>query len=445
MIARSLPHSLEAEEYLLSCCVLDGQDVIPRCTVAGLTSESFYDPKHGLIYGVLEELNAAGRSTAAETLAEELKTRLQIDSVGGYQFIAQVSQKVPTTAQSSYFIQKVRELSLLRQIIHAATAAVENCHNFTGGIEEFVDQVEREMFAVTQNRVTDRLQSSAAVSLDAMRVMTGMILRKGEMTGVRSGFRDLDTLTWGFQPSDIVILAARPSLGKTALALNIAEHVLLPGRGDAKPVLFFSLEMTASQLMQRMISARARVNMKLLRDGMLSRNGEEQGRMLQAADELARAPFHIDDTSSATLSYIRSRARRVHAKRPLGLVIVDYLQLMGAAKGDLPREQQVAETSRGLKGLAKELNVPIIVISQLNRMSDKEKRAPRLSDLRESGSIEQDADVVLLLARNGEDDQRFQVATDSADLIVAKQRNGPVGDLRLTFLRDITRFENFHQ
>jgi replicative DNA helicase len=203
--------------------------------------------------------------------------------------------------------------------------------------------------------------------------------------------------------------------------------------------------MSASALMQRLILSRARVNMKLLRDGMLSRNGEESQRLIMAADELAHASLFIDDTSAISVGHIRARSRRVHARHPIGAVIVDYLQLMAASDPRLPREQQVAEASRGLKALAKELNVPVIVLSQLNRLADKENRTPRLSDLRESGAIEQDADVVLMLSRPKDADERFQVAADTTDLIVAKQRNGPVGDLKLTFLRDITRFENFHR
>jgi replicative DNA helicase len=203
--------------------------------------------------------------------------------------------------------------------------------------------------------------------------------------------------------------------------------------------------MGASQLALRMLCSRARVNMKLLRDGLLSKNGDEQNRLLEAADEFSKAQIYIDDSSALSIMQLRAKARRLHSRNPLGFIVVDYLQLLSPTDPRVPREQQVAEASRGLKALAKELEVPVLVLSQLNRSSEKDNRTPKLSDLRESGSIEQDADVVLMLARPRDADEKFQVAADSAELIVAKQRNGPVGELKLTFLRDITRFENFHQ
>jgi replicative DNA helicase len=262
---------------------------------------------------------------------------------------------------------------------------------------------------------------------------------------VPSGFRDLDTLTFGFQRAEMIVLAARPSMGKTSLALNMAEAAAMPKKGEPATTLIFSLEMSAPQLALRMLCARARVNMKLLRDGLLSKNGSEQSELIKAADDFSKSPLFIDDSSHLSIMELRAKARRVHARHKLGFVIVDYLQLLSPTDPRVPREQQVAEASRGLKALAKELNVPVLVLSQLNRSSEKDNRTPRLSDLRESGSIEQDADVVLMLARPKDADEKFQVATDSAELIVAKQRNGPVGELKLTFLRDITRFENFTQ
>jgi replicative DNA helicase len=281
---------------------------------------------------------------------------------------------------------------------------------------------------------------------EAMNVITKMMMKKGELTGISSGFKDLDALMWGFQRTEMIVLAARPSMGKTSLALNFAEAAALPKKGHApSAVLIFSLEMGASQLALRMLCSRARVNMKLLRDGLLSRNGDEQNRLVEVADEFTKAPIFIDDSSAISIMQLRAKARRIHARHPLGFIVVDYLQLLSPTDPRVPREQQVAEASRGLKALAKELNVPVLVLSQLNRSSEKDNRTPRLSDLRESGSIEQDADVVLMLARPRDADEKFQVAADSAELIVAKQRNGPVGELKLTFLRDITRFENFHQ
>ncbi len=446
-LGRTLPHSLEAEEYLLSCCLLDGADVVSRCLEARIKAESFYDPKHGIVYEKLLELYNRQAPIDVSVVAEELKTSRQLDQIGGYAFLTQVSSRIPTTAQSSYFIEKVRELALLREIIRSATGAVEDCYGFSGGIDEFVDQIEQKIFSVTQNRVSESAKQMREPTREAMNVITKMMMKKGELTGISSGFKDLDALLWGFQRQEMIILAARPSMGKTSLALNFAEAAALPKKAGppAVAVLVFSLEMGAAQLALRMLCSRARVNMKLLRDGLLSKNGEEQNRLLEAADEFSKAPIFIDDSSAISIMQLRAKARRVHSRTPLGFIVVDYLQLLSPTDPKVPREQQVAEASRGLKALAKELDVPVLVLSQLNRSSEKDNRNPKLSDLRESGSIEQDADVVLMLARPRDADEKFQVAADSAELIVAKQRNGPVGELKLTFLRDITRFENYHQ
>ncbi len=440
-----MPHSLEAEEYLLSCCFLDGPDVVSRCLEARIRPESFYDTKHAIIFERLLDLYNRQAPIDISVVAEELKTSRQLDQVGGYAFLSQISGRIPTTAQSGYFIEKVREQALLREIIRSATSAVEDCYNFSGGIDEFVDQVETKIFGVTQNRVSESAKQMREPTREAMNVITKMMMKKGELTGVSSGFKDLDAMMYGFQRQEMIILAARPSMGKTSLALNFAEAAALPKKGPPAAVLIFSLEMGASQLALRMLCARARVNMKLLRDGLLSKNGEEQTRLLQAADDFSKAPIFIDDSSSISIMQLRAKARRIHSRTPLGFIMVDYLQLLSPTDPKVPREQQVAEASRGLKAIAKELDVPVLVLSQLNRSSEKDNRTPKLSDLRESGSIEQDADVVLMLARPRDADEKFQVAADSAELIVAKQRNGPVGELKLTFLRDITRFENFHQ
>jgi len=440
-----LPHSLEAEEYLLSCCLLDGADVVSRCLEARIKPESFYDSKHGIVFERLLDLYNRQAPIDISVVAEELKTARQLDQIGGYAFLTQVSSRIPTTAQAGYFIQKVREQALLREIIRSATNAVEDCYGFSGGIDEFVDQIEGKKVSVTQNRVSESAKQMREPTRDAMNVITKMMMKKGELTGISSGFKDLDQMMWGFQKQEMIVLAARPSMGKTSLALNFAEAAAFPKKGPAAAVLIFSLEMGAAQLALRMLCARARVNMKLLRDGLLSKNGEEQTRLLQAADEFTKSPIFIDDSSAISIMQLRAKARRIHSRTPLGFIIVDYLQLLSPTDPKVPREQQVAEASRGLKAIAKELDVPVLVLSQLNRSSEKDNRTPKISDLRESGSIEQDADVVLMLARPKDADEKFQVAADSAELIVAKQRNGPVGDLKLTFLRDITRFENFHQ
>ena len=442
---RSLPHSLEAEEYLLGCCLMDGADTIARCLETKLPGVAFYSAANRLINEKLCELYQKSPPVDIAVLAEELKTSRQLETMGGYAYLSQLCGRIPTTAQAQYFIDKVRELYLLRELIKVSTATVERCLTYQGGLEEFIDGVEQDIFRVTQDRISDSAKPMKDPTHEAMNVIAKMMMKKGELTGVSSGFKDLDNLTWGFQRQEMIVLAARPSMGKTSLALNFAESAALPQRREAVATLVFSLEMSAAQLALRMLCSRARVNLKLLREGLLARTGDDNTRLVAVADEFSKAPIFIDDSSHLTIMELRAKTRRLHARRKLGLVIVDYLQLLSPADSQVPREQQVAEASRGLKALAKELDVPVIVLSQLNRSSEKENRAPRLADLRESGSIEQDADVVLMLARPRDADEKFQVAADSAELIVAKQRNGPVGELKLTFLRDITRFENYTQ
>jgi replicative DNA helicase len=442
---REMPWSEEAEHHVLACCLLDGSDTIARCLEARLTGDSFFGAANRLLFETIVDLYQKSPPVTLEVLAEELKTRRQLEAVGGLPHLLQVTGRIPTTAHAGYFIEKVREKHLLRELIKAATGAVEQAYTFTGGLEEFIDRVEQDLFRVTQDRVSD----SAAEIKDSMKeantVIAKLLMKKGELTGVSSGFKDLDAMTFGFQRQEMIVIAARPSMGKTSFALNIAEAAALPKSGKGEPVatLVFSLEMSASQLALRMLCSRARVNLKLLRDGLVSRDGQEVNALGRTAEEFKKAPILIDDSSNLTIMEMRAKARRIYARKKLGLVIVDYLQLVSGSDPRAPREQQVAEVSRGLKAMAKELDLPVIVLSQLNRSSEKENRTPRLSDLRESGSIEQDADVVLMLSRPKDADERFQTAAGAADLIVAKQRNGPVGDLKLTFLQEITRFENF--
>lgn len=442
---RKLPASEEAEQHVLACCLLDGSDTIARCLEARVSPDSFHFPANRLLFQTILELYQKGQPVSLEVLAEELRLRRQLEAVGGFPYLMQVTSRIPTTAHAGYFIDKVRETHLLRELIKAATGAVEQCYSFSGGLEEFVDRVEQDLFKVTQDRVSDSAQEIKESIKEANTVIAKLLMKKGELTGVTSGFKDLDAMTFGFQKQEMIVVAARPSMGKTSFALNIAEAAAMPkpGKGDPVATLVFSLEMSSSQLALRMLCSRARVNLKLLRDGLVSRDGREVNALGQTAEEFKKAPILIDDSSNLTIMEMRAKARRIYARKKLGLIVVDYLQLVSGSDPRAPREQQVAEVSRGLKAMAKELDLPVIVLSQLNRSSEKENRTPRLSDLRESGSIEQDADVVLMLSRPKESDDRFQTAAGAADLIVAKQRNGPVGDLKLTFLQEITRFENF--
>jgi replicative DNA helicase len=442
LAGREMPQSLEAEAGLLACCVLDGTDTIARCLEQKLQPEAFYSPAHRAIYEALLSLYDRKAVFDLIILCEELKSSGQLESVGGPAFINEITNRIATTAHAGHFIEIVREKHLLRRLIRTATGAVERCFGFAQeGLEEFIQDIETEIFRISEDRYSDSARPIAESVAGAVQVIQKLLERRGELSGLSTGFADLDRLTFGFHPQEMVVLAARPSMGKTSLAMNMAEAAVLPKKGQSTTVLVFSLEMSAEQLAFRLLCTRAKVSSHKLRDAMATR--EEQERLGAAAVELKTAPLWIDDSGQLTIHELRAKARRLHSRRKLGLIVVDYLQLIAGVDPKVQREQQISEISRGLKAMAKELGVPVIVLSQLNRESEKERRQPRLSDLRESGAIEQDADVVLLLARPKDAKDDFSVATDRADLIVAKQRNGPVGEVRLTFLREITRFENY--
>ncbi len=442
---RALPHSLDSEKGLLAACLIDPAEVISRCLAQKLPDEAFYSLAHQAIYKVCVEVFEEKSILDAKILAEELNTRGQLTEVGGPIYIAELATQIETTAHANYFLDIVREKYLLRRLIHTATKTVRSCFEpqLDGGLENFIDDIEKEIFAISDDRVADTSQPIKKSVDDAVKLVQKLIAGRGELAGISSGFVDLDKMTFGLHPQEMIILAARPSMGKTSLAMNIAEAVALPSRPGAPSagVLIFSLEMSAEQLAMRLLTCRAKVSSQRLREGFV--NKEEQQSLAQAAKELKNARLWIDDSGQVTINQLRAKARRIWARNDnMGLIVIDYLQLLAGTDPKIQREQQISEISRGLKTLAKELKVPVMVLSQLNRESEKEKRQPKLSDLRESGAIEQDADVVLLLARPKDAGDEHSVAADSADLIIAKQRNGPVGDIKLTFRKEYTRFEN---
>jgi replicative DNA helicase len=441
---RRLPESNEAEAFLLGCCFIDGTETVAKCLETGLMPEDFYDPRHETIFKKILDAFTRGLPVDVAVIAEELKAAGELERAGGIPYLSQVGGCIPTTARAEYFVKRVGDLARLRAVIRVTQGITERALAAVEAVEEFVDQAEKEFFEVAHRASGTSLKSASGPVRGALALVDKMIDTRGQLTGVASGFCDLDRYTWGFQRAEMIVLAARPSMGKTALALNFADAALLPKQGAPSAVLIFSLEMSTEQLVVRMIASRARVNQRLLRDGHIKRDGDEHEAMRKAGAEIAGAPLYIDDSAGLTIMQLRAKARRAHTRHRLGLIIVDYLQLLTPTDSTVLREQQVSEASRGLKALAKELDVPVLVLSQLNRASEKENRPPRLADLRESGAIEQDADVVLMLARPKDAPEGSQVAADTADLIVAKNRNGPVGDLRLTFIRDITRFENHH-
>jgi replicative DNA helicase len=451
-VIRSQPHSIEAEEGLLAACLIDdGREVLTDCIEAKIKPDYFYKETHKHIYQALLNLYETGDPIDEILLYEHLKKEGLDESVGGIATIYAIQDRIETAAHARYFSKIVHEKYVLRRLIRTSREAIEACYLQQEDIGAFIEKIEEDIHKISSGRITEGAVRIKKPLEEAVNQIQGILKGGDTLNGVLTGFRDLDGMTYGFHPGQMVVLAARPSVGKTSLAMNFAEHAALPDGGH-KPsgVLVFSLEMTASDLAMRLICSRARVDQKRIRDRVAS--AQDQREIHQAVQELENVPLWIDDASSSSILDLRAKARRVDSKHPLGLVVIDYLQLVRGTDPRMPREQQIAEISRGVKGMAKELNVPVVVLSQLNRESERENRDPRLSDLRESGSIEQDADVVMILHRpkKRDDDEGVQDGGMIGDvehikLIIAKQRNGPIGEVDLTFMRRYTRYENFQR
>ena len=449
--SREPPYSEGYEQAVLAACMLEGgQECVSGCLELKLSPKSFYIPAHQEIFKVCLDLFKAGKPVNALTVGEQLRVDGKLERVGDYAYLNAVSDRIESPAGYQFYAQAVKNLEITRNLVHFFLSGLEDAYRGTNDIDQFLGNVEGRVLEINRDRAVDSALPFQVPLSQASTAIQNLLTKPGEINGVPSGFHDLDVLTNGFHGSEMIVLAARPSMGKTALALNIAEAAVL--NKNPVPTLFFSLEMSAEQLAMRMICSHGRVNMTKLRAGYLRDRGTQE-RLAKQEDVFKKVPFWIDESSNLTILEMRSKARRLHAQQALGLVIIDYLQLLSGTDPKLPREQQIAEISRGVKGMAKELNVPVIVLSQLNRESEKEHRQPRLSDLRESGSIEQDADLVLMLSKSYES---FKSSEDNADapedvtmdtvvrdLIIGKQRNGPVGTVKLTYLKPYTRFESF--
>ncbi|MDR1590416.1 MAG: replicative DNA helicase [Puniceicoccales bacterium] len=442
-IHRTPPFSIECEQALLAGCIIDGgQDSITSCIQEKITSDSFYLPAHSLIYSALLELYSANTAINELIVAEKLATHGELEKVGGHEYINAIANRIDTPAQLKYYIERIRDLDLIRKIIAVANTSIESAYAGVEDAKQFLDDVEKSILAISGNRIADTITHIKKLMDDAANLINRMHKHRGEVTGVASGFIDLDRLTYGFHPGEMIVIAARPSMGKTSLALNIAEHATA-SKTSSVPTLFFSLEMSAEQLAMRMLCSRSGTNITKLRNGFAPR--EELANISATANELKTIPLWIDESSGISITEMRAKARRMCNKHKLGLIIIDYLQLLASRDPKTPREQQISEISRGIKAMARELALPVIVLSQLNREAEKEKRQPRLSDLRESGAIEQDADIVLMLAKRKDSDDNQEVLLDiiPRDLIIAKQRNGPIGIVPLAFRKSLTRFENY--
>lgn len=441
------PHSLDMEQGVLGCTLLDPNQCIGEC-IEKLKDDgkmAFYDLRHQTIYETLAEMFNERLPIDLITVQQHLKDRQLLDQVGGIPYLSQLQDAVPSAANLSYYLEHVREKYLLRKLIQTCSGVVGRIYDFEGDVEELLDEVEKEILHVNESREQNEVKDVKKLVNEALVTIEHFFNRKGELSGLATGFPDLDKMTDGLHGGEMIIVAARPSMGKTSLAMNIAEHVALE---LGHPVGVFSLEMSAQSLIMRMLCSLARVNMRSIRDGFMSE--ADFPKLMTASGRLASAKLLIDDTAGLSILQLRARARRMHQQHGIKLFVIDYLQLLHSTAGRAKenRQQEIADISSGVKALAKELNVPVIILSQLNREFEKDKsRKPRLSDLRESGSIEQDADLVGLLYKPDAGDDEESVPTDEGDgvainLLIAKQRNGPTGDVNLTFLKPYTRYES---
>lgn len=430
------PHDLEAEMSLLGSMCLSREaigevlPILPR----GETHRFFHAP-HRVIFEVLVDLYDRNEPIDLVTVKNELQRRNVLEEVGGTGYLVRLAETVPTWVNAAYYARIVRDKSLLRELIEAAGRIIDTAYADNGEAREILDRAEQYLFAVTDQRITrqaDFVRSLIEESFAQLEQADGTLL-----TGLGTGFTQLDEMTCGLQPGELIIVAARPSMGKTAFGLCVAEHMAVDA---GRPVAFFSMEMSRQQVAQRILCARGGVDSHRLRRGMLS--DEEIQRLHAVAEDLLPAPLLIDDTPSMSLLELRAKARRLKSQHNIEAVFVDYLQLMHVP-GAESRQQEIATVSRGLKGLARELHIPVIALAQLNRqVESREGNRPRMSDLRESGAIEQDADVVLLLHREEYYHPDDESVRGKAEIIVAKQRNGPTGTVHLHFNRRLTRFAN---
>jgi replicative DNA helicase len=430
------PQNLEAECSVLGGILLENDAV--NLVLELLRAEDFYRESHRKIFRAMIELSDRSEPVDVITLSECLKNRGDLDAVGGSAYLASLNDFVPTAANIAYYARIVREKSILRHLINAATEVATKGYDATSHVEELLDSAEKAIFDISEQRIKGSFVKVGDMMKDSIKMVEKLFERKTMITGVPTGFKDLDAKTAGLQPADLIIIAARPGMGKTAFRLNIASHAAFSGYG----VAVFSLEMAKEQLALRLLCSEARVDNSRVRTGYLS--DRDFPKLATAAGKLHDALIYIDDTPAISVLELRAKARRLARDRDkkLSLIIVDYLQLMRGTGGAQNREQEISEISRSLKALAKELNVPVLAISQLNRrVEDRNDKTPQLSDLRESGAIEQDADVIAFIYREAAYNPKSD--DNTATITIAKQRNGPTGDLNLTFLREFTRFEDY--
>jgi replicative DNA helicase len=436
---KGLPHSLDAERCVLGSIILDNESLYQVLDLLG--GDDFYSEGHRILYGRFIELITNSRGVDLVLLKEELSRLGELDQVGGISYIASLIDSVPTARNIQHYAQIIKDRAVLRKLILAGYEIIDSCYKQEEETEDILNHAEQKIFSIAENRLTSGFSPLKDLAEQTWNRINFLHENRGALTGLATGFVDFDSLTSGLQPSDLVVIAGRPSMGKTAFALNIAEHV---GTKLKKTVGIFSLEMSKEQLMLRLLCSDAQVNAHRLKTGEFSR--EDWTKLMRSMSVLSDSKIFIDDGTGSTPLDMVAKARRLKAEHNLDLIIIDYLQLMRMKGRFDNRQQEVSAISRSLKEMAKELNVPVVALSQLHRGPEirGKDHKPQLSDLRESGSIEQDADVVCFIYR----DEVYEPTEENrglAEILVKKQRNGPVGDIPLVFLKEWTRFVDKYQ
>lgn len=432
------PQHLEAEQSVLGGILIENEAINKVMEI--LTPDDFYRDAHRKIFDALISLFERDEPADLITMTNELRKRGHLESIGGASYLASLIDSVPTAANIEYYARIVREKAVLRKLIETSTEIITQSYQDRSDVESFLDEAERSIFEISERRVRPSFYSIRQIVKDSLDTISRLYEKKELITGVPSGFKDLDKMTAGFQPSDLIIVAGRPSMGKTAFCLNIVQYAAIERR---IPIAIFSLEMSKEQLVIRMLCSQSQVDGNRLRTGFLQES--DWTKLTLAAGTLYDAPIFIDDTAALSVLELRAKARRLKAEHHLGMIVIDYLQLMkGRAKAE-SRQQEISEISRSLKALAKELNIPVIAVSQLSRKTEERHgNRPQLSDLRESGAIEQDADVILFLFRE-EVYNRQEDNQGKAEVIIGKQRNGPIGKVDLAFLDRFTTFKDLYK
>jgi replicative DNA helicase len=437
-IERVPPQNIDAEMAVLGSMLIEEEAI--NQAVELINEDCFYKDAHKKIFSCMLNLSSRNKAVDLITLSEELKKIDELEEIGGVSYLTTLANAVPTAANIRHYARIVKEKSILRSLINNATQIVTKAYDSEVNVDELLDKSEGLIFEISDRRVEGNFICLKDIIKDSIETIDRLYQQKTHVTGVPTGFIDFDLKTAGLQPSDFIVIAGRPSMGKSALAISIAEHVSVI---EHIPAAFFSLEMSKEQLVQRLLCSHARVDVHKVRSGYFSTS--DWPKLTAAAGKLSEAPFYIDDTPAISIMELRAKARRLKAHHDIQIMFVDYLQLMRSSQYTENRQQEISDISRSLKALARELNIPIVAISQLSRaVESRTDHRPQLSDLRESGAIEQDADVVVLLLR----EEYYVPKIENkglAEVIIAKQRNGPVGTLKLSFIKEYARFDNLSQ